>query len=104
MLNNIGFIYCDQKRFVEAEPLFRRALEIQQNAFGPESDAAAKVLLNQAFFLRRTRRTSEAKKLEARARSILATNARENRTGYAIDIGHSVAVHGDLFMEPTLPV
>ena len=84
--NNLGEFYSSQKRYTEAEPLLRRALETQLRIFGPESLLTAEILASQAALLRHAKRKGEAKKLETRIRTIRAAHARENLTGYTIDV------------------
>jgi Tfp pilus assembly protein PilF len=84
--NELGFLYCFQGRYQEAEALFRRALEIRLRTYGPESLAVAQVLANQAIVMRHLKRKGEAKKLEARARAILTAHSHENHEPYTVDI------------------
>jgi tetratricopeptide (TPR) repeat protein len=48
-LNGLGSLYLDQGRYREAEPLFRRALSIQQKQFGPGHPEVAISLNNLAL-------------------------------------------------------
>ena len=58
--------------------LYKRSLSIWEKALGPEHPLVAKILVNYAALLRNTGRTTEATKMEARAKAILAKHAREN--------------------------
>ncbi len=62
----------------EAEPLYKRALAIREKALGPKHPDLATALENYASLLRKTERTTEATKMEARAEAIRAKHAREN--------------------------
>ncbi len=54
------------------------ALAIFEKALGPDHPNVAKSLENYAAVLRKTGRTTEAVKLEARAKEIRAKHAKEN--------------------------
>jgi Tfp pilus assembly protein PilF len=84
--NELGFLYCFQGRYQEAEALFRRALEIRLRTYGPESLAVAQVLANQAIVMRHLKRKGEAKKLEARARVIFTAHSHKNLEPYTVDV------------------
>ncbi len=77
-LNNLANLYRDQGKYAEAEPLHKRSLAIIEKALGPDHPHVAKTLLNYAALLRKTGRTTEAAKLEARARTIGAKRAEQN--------------------------
>jgi hypothetical protein len=57
-------------RLAEAEPLYRRALAITENSFGPEHPNVAAGLNNLARLLRETDRLAEAAPLYRRALAI----------------------------------
>ncbi len=61
-----------QGRYAEAEPLFQRALAINEKALGPEHPDVAQSLENYAALLRQTARADEAERMEARAKAIRA--------------------------------
>ncbi len=65
-----------QGNYPEAEPLFKRALAIVEKALGQDHPGLATVLKNYAALLRKTGRTTEAAKMEARAKAIRAKHAR----------------------------
>ncbi len=67
-----------QGRYAEAEPLFQRALAINEKALGPEHPDVAQSLENYAALLRQTTRADEAVEMEARAKAIWAKHAQEN--------------------------
>ncbi len=60
----------------EAEPLFKCALTIREEALGPEHPDLAQSLENYAALLRQTGRSAEATEMEARAKAIRAKHAR----------------------------
>ena len=65
-------------QIAEAEPLFKRALAIVEKALGPQHPDVVTSLENYAALLRKTERTTEATKMEARAKAIRARHAKEN--------------------------
>ena len=69
-LNNLAGLYRAQGKYAEAEPLYRRALAIDEKALGPEHPDVARTLGNYADLLREIGRTVEAEELEERARAI----------------------------------
>ncbi len=84
-LNNQGALYAAMGKPVEAEPYLKKALSVEEQALGPDHPAVAGILSNYASVLRQTKRKSEAKHLENRARAILSKNAPSLRTGYTVD-------------------
>ncbi len=77
-LHNLAVLYNAQGKYVEAEPLYQRALAIREKALGPEHPAVATVLENYAALLHKLNRDAEADKMEARAQAIRAKHAEEN--------------------------
>ena len=71
-LNNLAYSYDAQRRYTEAEPLYRRALEIRRKTLDPWHPKLAESLENYAALLRDTGRSAEAAKMEARAKAIRA--------------------------------
>jgi tetratricopeptide (TPR) repeat protein len=71
-LNDLAAIYQAQGNYTEAEPLYRRSLEILEMALGPEHPNVPKALDNYAEQLRETGRADEAAEMAARAKSIRA--------------------------------
>ena len=69
-LNSLAGLYYKQGKFSEVEPLYKRALAILEKALGPEHPHVATALGNYAALLRNTERTTEAKRMEARAKAI----------------------------------
>jgi hypothetical protein len=60
----------DQRRFAEAEPLFKRSLAITEKALGPDHPVVAASLEAMARLYRATNREKEAQELESRAARI----------------------------------
>jgi tetratricopeptide (TPR) repeat protein len=78
-LNGLAGLYHYQGQYAEAEPLFKRALEIVEKALGPEHPNVAKTLENYASLLRTMERDAEAEEMEERAKAIRAKRAEEPR-------------------------
>ena len=70
--------YLDQGRYTDAEPLYKRALAIQEKALGLDHPVVAQSLENYAHLLRDTGCGTEAAKMEARAQAIRAKHAEEH--------------------------
>jgi tetratricopeptide (TPR) repeat protein len=66
-LNNLAVLLWATNRLAEAEPLYRRALGIDEKSFGPEHPNVARDLNNLAELLRATNRLAEAESLYRRA-------------------------------------
>ena len=66
-LNNLAGLYRAQGKHAEAEPLYQRALAINEKALGPDHPDTAATLGNYAILLRALSRGEEAARLEARA-------------------------------------
>ncbi len=78
-LNNPAEAYLDQGRYAEAEPLYKRALIIQEKALGLAHPVVARGLENHAALLRETGRSAVAAEMEARAKAIRAKHAHDNQ-------------------------
>ena len=85
-LNEKGVLDMQSGDYEKAETEFARALEIAAKALPPAHPDTAGVLRNYAQLLRRTRRKSAAKKLEAKAAVIEAQSTRSNGLGYTVDV------------------
>ena len=55
-LNNLAALYYTQGKYEEAEPLYQRALAIDEKALGPEYPDTASIRENYADLLRKTER------------------------------------------------
>jgi tetratricopeptide (TPR) repeat protein len=71
LMNGLGLFLRAKCVFAEAEPLFRRALEIDEAAYGPTHPRVATDLNNLASLLQDTNRLGEAEPLFRRMVSIL---------------------------------
>jgi hypothetical protein len=61
-----------QGKDAEAEPLFRKAIELREKALGPNHHDLAKSLEKYALLLRKLGRVADADAAEARAKAIRA--------------------------------
>jgi tetratricopeptide (TPR) repeat protein len=70
LMNDIGGLLSAKALYAEAEPIYRRALAIDEATFGPEDRSVAISLNNLAILLRDTNRPAEAEPLMRRALAI----------------------------------
>ncbi len=70
MLNNLAWVYSAQGRAAEAEPLYKRALAIAEQALGPDHPEIGTHLHNLAALYRTQGRLAEAELLLKRALAI----------------------------------
>src|SRR5271165_5286398 len=70
IMNELGLWLNNRAEHGEAEPLYRRALAIDEKSFGPEHPNVARGLINLAELLRATNRLAEAEPLYRRALAI----------------------------------
>ena len=71
-LNNLAELLQATNRMAEAEPLYRRALAIDERSYGPDHPDVATDLNNLALLLQATNRMAEAEPLMARAVRVLS--------------------------------
>jgi tetratricopeptide (TPR) repeat protein len=71
-LNNLALLYSTQGNYAQAEPLYKRSLEIREKALGPDHPDVATSLKNIAELYRKTGREKEAEEFEKRAAAIRA--------------------------------
>ena len=71
-LHALAYRYHRQAEFATAEPLYARALAIQEKSLGTDAPEVATILDDYAALLRQTGRAVEAAELEQRARAIRA--------------------------------
>jgi tetratricopeptide (TPR) repeat protein len=71
-LNALAGLLRDQGRYREAEPLYRRALDIREKSAGTNPRYLVETLRDYGELLRRTGRAKEAARLEARATAVTA--------------------------------
>ncbi len=69
-LNNLAVLLWATNRLTEAEPLYRRALAIDEKSYGPNHPDVARDLNNLAGLLQGTNRLAEAELLYRRAVAI----------------------------------
>jgi len=69
-LNNLAALYHDQGKYAEAEPLYQRAMRIDEKAFGPDHPGLATDLNNLAELYRVQGRYAEAEPLYKRSLAI----------------------------------
>jgi len=70
LLIRTGYYLYGRARFQEAEPLYRRAIAIDEKAYGPDHPEVATALNNLALLLKTTNRLAEAEPLYHRALAI----------------------------------
>ena len=63
---------------VQAEPLYKRAIGIDEKALGLDHPNVARTLENYAALLRKMDRDAESEKMEARAKAIRVKHPQEN--------------------------
>jgi len=66
ILNNIAVCAIERGRFANAEPYLQRAIRIREAALPSEDPGMISLLETYALVLRKTRRASQAKQVEAR--------------------------------------
>ncbi len=71
----LAYIYIDQQKYEQAEPLYQRTLKIFENTLPPDHLYIAGRLEDYASLLRNMNRTTEAEPLEERARAIRANHS-----------------------------
>ena len=69
-LNGLALLYESQGQYAVAEPLYKRALAIDEEAYGPDHPGVATSLNNLARLYRDTKRDKKAEELEKRAARI----------------------------------
>lgn len=69
-LTNLARLYQDEGNLSKAEPIFKRVIAVYEGSVGPNNPLLADALDNYSKLLRKQKRTAEAVKLEARAKSI----------------------------------
>src|SRR5437879_11900022 len=77
-LHNLAVVYHDERKYAEAEPLYKRALGIWEKAGGMENPEAAATLNSLGELYRTQGKYAEAEPLHKRA---LAIRSEERRVG-----------------------
>jgi tetratricopeptide (TPR) repeat protein len=80
----LAMIYTKQKRYEEAEPMFREAIALEEEILGPESPQVARGLSGLAYLMLKTQRKEQGLLLSARAESI--TSKIERSRSATIDV------------------
>ena len=86
--NDLGLLLTDTNRFKEAEPLLRRALEINMAFFGERHPAVARGLNNLGRLLKDTNRLEETEPLLRRALEIDTASFGEHHPNVARDLNN----------------
>jgi CHAT domain-containing protein len=93
-LNNIALLYNNQGKYAEAEPLYKHALEIQENSLGPEHPAVALSLNNIAGLYRAQGRYAEADPLYKRALEIMEKSLGPEHPSVATNLKNLAHLYG----------
>jgi tetratricopeptide (TPR) repeat protein len=88
LLNEAATYFYHRARYAEAEPLYRRALKIDEKAYGPDHSDVAIGLNNLAALLKATNRTAEAEPLYRRALEIDEKAYGPDHPDVAIDLNN----------------
>ncbi|MBX9695500.1 MAG: tetratricopeptide repeat protein [Cyanobacteria bacterium] len=78
--HDLADCYYKQRRYKEAEQMFKLALAIRERVLGPSSADLARTLHDYAVLLKHTNRQTEAEKLETRIHKIQSRNRWVPRT------------------------
>jgi hypothetical protein len=65
-----GMFYSAQQKYTEAEPFFRRSLEVAEKSLGENHPFLAEILTHYADLLRKTARAGDAEVFETRAAAL----------------------------------
>jgi tetratricopeptide (TPR) repeat protein len=96
--------YVAQGKFAEAEPLYQRALAIEEKALGLEGSDVATTLESYAAVLRKMNREAEAEPMEARAKVIRTKHEQEQEQRAPTQApGNALSRSGITFGEPCAP-
>jgi tetratricopeptide (TPR) repeat protein len=88
ILNKMAVVYHENVMYQKAEPLIRRALEIDEKSFGTEHPNVARDLNNLAALLQNTNRLKEAEPLMRRALQIDEQSFGPNHPDVARDLNN----------------
>jgi len=87
-LNWLAMVFQRQGRYVDAEPLYKRSLAIQEKALGPDHPNVAFDLNNLAGIYRDQGHYAEAEPLYTRSLSIRETALGRNHPEVAVTLGN----------------
>jgi tetratricopeptide (TPR) repeat protein len=88
LMNHLGLLFQSKALHAQAEPLFRRALTINETSLGPERPEVAVNLNNLAELLRATDRMGEAEPLFRRALTIFEKSLGSERPEVAVNLNN----------------
>ncbi len=88
LLVMLGLLSKTKARYAEAEPLYRRALAIDEASYGPDHPGVATDLNNLATLLRATNRPGEAEPLYRRALAICEKSLGPDHPNVASDLNN----------------
>lgn len=88
LLNQLGLLFRAKALYVEAEPLYRRALKIYEASFGPNHPQVAIGLNNLALLLDATNRLSDAEPLYRRALALWEANYGPHHLNVALGLNN----------------
>ena len=88
LLSDLGLLYLNRARYTAAEPLMRRALQIDELSFGEDHPEVAIDLNNLAQLLQATNRLSEAEPLMRRSLQIDELSFDEDHPNVAIRLNN----------------
>ena len=86
ILDNLAAIYFEQQEFAKAEPLYRRAVAIQEETLGRDHPDLAASLSDYAILLKKTHRKKQGAQMETLARNILSRNPPDRMAQHTIDV------------------
>jgi tetratricopeptide (TPR) repeat protein len=88
LTNQLGLLFAQKSLHAQAEPLYRRTLELAKTSFGRTHPEVATRLNNLAQLLRATSRLTEAERLMLRALEIDEANLGPDHPNVARDLGN----------------
>jgi tetratricopeptide (TPR) repeat protein len=94
-LGKLANLYNAQRRFAEAEPLYRRALQLDQSIYGPDSVETSVTAHNLGYFFFQQHRYADARVLVERAITLQENANQPDRATLA----SSLALSGDIARE-----
>ena len=94
-LNNLAFLYDNQGRYVDAEPLYRRALAIAEKTLGPDHPSVAISLNNLARLFERQGLYADAEPLYKRALDINEKALGPDHPTVAISLNNLASLYKD---------
>ena len=94
-LNKCAIELDNAGRYSDAEPLYKRELEISEKALGPDHPEVATALSNLAFLYGEQGRYSEAEPLYERALAIREKALGPDHPDVAVSLNNSAALHRD---------